>query len=279
MAMNVPAFPRHRSMPVSPPRPQARSGEPAERAPTGRADRPATHEARGPEPSTSGKQASHGVLRLLQEGHFRGVADVRLRMNFFDALAPREQAHRAESTRGVLTAFADELTARAGAISETLGSEAREALSTLAKSFEAATVEALAAFEASESSALEPLVAEVEAAFDVFLGSAQHLLAPSTAETTGTPETAGETSEDGGTAAMPTATDEQSGVSEFLSQLPDLLSQSVEALREAGTSSSLPPLSAPSGEGVAYEKFVAQYRETQASLLSSPLGSPIDLTA
>lgn len=33
---------------------------------------------------------SQGVLRLLQEGHFKGVADIRLRINFFDELAAVE---------------------------------------------------------------------------------------------------------------------------------------------------------------------------------------------
>lgn len=34
--------------------------------------------------------SAKGVLRLLQEGHFKGVADVRLRINFFDELQAME---------------------------------------------------------------------------------------------------------------------------------------------------------------------------------------------
>ena len=33
-----------------------------------------------------------GVIRLLQEGHFKGVSDVRLRINFFDEIAAIETA-------------------------------------------------------------------------------------------------------------------------------------------------------------------------------------------
>jgi len=32
-------------------------------------------------------ERQRGVIRLLQEGHFKGVADLRLRINFFDELA------------------------------------------------------------------------------------------------------------------------------------------------------------------------------------------------
>lgn len=39
--------------------------------------------------SESEQDKGSGVLRLLEEGHFKGVADVRLRINFFDELAER----------------------------------------------------------------------------------------------------------------------------------------------------------------------------------------------
>ncbi len=42
-------------------------------------------------PDTDQGKAS-GVIRLLEAGHFRGVADVRLRINFFDELSARAQA-------------------------------------------------------------------------------------------------------------------------------------------------------------------------------------------
>lgn len=39
------------------------------------------------EPSESNESESRGVMRLLAANHFRGVADVRLRINFFDELS------------------------------------------------------------------------------------------------------------------------------------------------------------------------------------------------
>jgi hypothetical protein len=43
-------------------------------------------------------KAPRGVLRLLQEGHFKGVADLRLRINFFDQLAAIGQGESGEES-------------------------------------------------------------------------------------------------------------------------------------------------------------------------------------
>ena len=40
----------------------------------------------------SSNTRAKGVLRLLEAGHFRGVADVRLRINFFDELSAKATA-------------------------------------------------------------------------------------------------------------------------------------------------------------------------------------------
>lgn len=43
-----------------------------------------------PDPTEEETQEAKGVFRLLQEGHFNGVADIRLRINFFEELAGSE---------------------------------------------------------------------------------------------------------------------------------------------------------------------------------------------
>ncbi|HUU85634.1 MAG TPA: hypothetical protein VM243_19215, partial [Phycisphaerae bacterium] len=51
-----------------------------------------------PEETASPKHDKHdgekvpGVIRLLEAGHFKGVADVRLRINFFEQLSARAEA-------------------------------------------------------------------------------------------------------------------------------------------------------------------------------------------
>ncbi len=43
-----------------------------------------------PDSTESDTQEARGVIRLLEEGHFKGVADIRLRINFAEELAGSE---------------------------------------------------------------------------------------------------------------------------------------------------------------------------------------------
>jgi hypothetical protein len=86
-----------------------------------------------------------GVIRLLQEGHFKGVADVRLRINFYDELSAQAAAAAAQSmTVGAgdlisnVTAKAQELVVGWG-----LGKDAQKAADDLLTQFEAAAQAAL----------------------------------------------------------------------------------------------------------------------------------------
>ncbi|NIP25500.1 MAG: hypothetical protein GWN67_24655 [Phycisphaerae bacterium] len=68
-------------------------------------EQPVTEKESAAEETTESSD-SQGVLRLLQEGHFKGVADIRLRINFFNELAAIEaeklQAIAEEQIEGIL---------------------------------------------------------------------------------------------------------------------------------------------------------------------------------
>ena len=56
------------------------------------------------EPTTEGEKTTgraNGVLRLLESGHFKGVADVRLRINFHEQLSPQAAAADPAEGKGV----------------------------------------------------------------------------------------------------------------------------------------------------------------------------------
>ena len=55
--------------------------------------------------SASPAEESRGVIRLLQEGHFRGVADVRLRINFAEELQGVQAARTSAILREQLPAL------------------------------------------------------------------------------------------------------------------------------------------------------------------------------
>ena len=46
-------------------------------------------------------EGQKGVLRLLQEGHFKGVSDVRLRINFHDEISAMESEQLMEKLTGL----------------------------------------------------------------------------------------------------------------------------------------------------------------------------------
>ncbi|MCH8966911.1 MAG: hypothetical protein IID43_04480 [Planctomycetes bacterium] len=122
-----------------------------------------------------------GVLRLLDEGHFRGVADVRLRINFFDELSAgaTRQAQAAvgdasSELRGEINRSVDELLTAIGTDDEN-AALIGEAIQT----FEASLAEAVSAFQSSDAPSTETLATEIQTAFDTLLATLTTTLLPS----------------------------------------------------------------------------------------------------
>ena len=102
-----------------------------------RRNRPVTKESQNPK---RGKRKCAGVIRLLEEGHFKGVADVRLRINFYEELSARAAASGTQAAEtgtadliGDVSAKAQELIAGWG-----LDEESQAAANDLLAQFESA---------------------------------------------------------------------------------------------------------------------------------------------
>ena len=183
-----------------------------------------TAEVTGQEP---GSEEQKGVIRLLQEGHFKGVADVRLRINFHDELvgikAAQTQAVTQEKVGGVLESV--------GGVVDSFLAE-----NELTEEEAAGVLEAKESFVQAVNGADEP-VSAVENAFAAFLEVLAGLVPPQPAESGPDWEGFIENLQSGFWGAMEDLTNALSAVS------------------------TLPPLAEPSGNGVAYEKFLAIYNE------------------
>ncbi|MEE8587321.1 MAG: hypothetical protein V3T83_20975, partial [Acidobacteriota bacterium] len=218
--------------------------------------RPRTHPKNG---RTDGTEASQkdsiniesrqpGVIRLLQEGHFKGVADVRLRINFHEILSSLQR--------------------------ESVSSVAEQEVPVLA----AAIASRVAEFLESEALSQEE-TAQVQSAVDEFKSQAQAL---SLAETDTAALRAGlglafqklvesirslalNTAESNPVAEPPSS--EGSNTSEiFLAELEEVFAESLQALTESLQGvQTLPELSQPRGNGAAYDKFLDIYREMQGA--------------
>jgi len=225
----------------------------------------------------SGTEASKGVLRLLQEGHFRGVADVRLRINFHEELtAAQSQAIKSGAAEPLATlpesvsSWMDGLL-ESGELAEDVASGVAE----LQEAFNARANELAGQFLRGAGLVESDLISGLRASFDVLVESLRSLLGggqtgPQEPVDQMVPVGDGElgvvAAETGGETGA--AEDETSPSSatlnpgESLDELIDLFNTALEQLSSALTTTRLlPPLSEPNGNGVAYEKFLAIYNE------------------
>ena len=193
-----------------------------------------------------------GVLRKLQEGHFKGVADVRLRINFADEIAAAESSATAAAATGALGDLAGAVNTQVtqlASLAEVTDDE-QTALGDAQAAFSLALADTTAA--AGETSPLdgEAIIDSVQDAFDVLIAALEPLLIPPPPEDPGDP-------------IEPPPDPLQALRDAFEAALVDL----TEALNPE---SSLPPISPPMGNGVAFEKFMAMYNELHAPAATDP---------
>ncbi len=196
-----------------------------------------------------------GVIRLLEAGHFKGVADVRLRINFHDQLE-RRAADKAADT---LRTGADELVkTTASKTDEVLTSfatdeGAREAVQASLDEFSESVDATLATASKADDLDLDAITSDLRAAFDDLVGGLRDLFGSTDVETFGVdaPVSVAQTAGD------PPAID---AFEAALTELTDAFDQALSSLIESVESSLyLPDPSPAPGNGSAYDKFLAIY--------------------
>ena len=231
-------------------------------------DSPGAAQIEEPQSEPKENDTDKGVLRNLLEGHFKGVSDVRLRINFFEELAAIEAAKvqtvAAEKVGGVLESVG-------GVVTEFVEGDNEltpEQITSVSELHEAFT-------KAAGESQNEP-VAYLTTAFDDFVKGLRDLFAPpvKTPEEATIPETEdGGTTESGGTTELPWET--------FLKDLQSAFTTASDELSKVVTDLQiLPELSEPNGNGVAYEKFLAIYNDLLGlgnSAAEQPMSEPVDV--
>lgn len=270
-----------------------------------------TTEPETTEQAESNSDEMAGVIRNLLEGHFKGVADVRLRINHFEQLAQiasenLKAAAEAEvvNVLDVVGSGIDNLpepgesfTAEAASGGETEPEPETVTVAGLHQEFDDTVNQSNGEFQSAQTPLADDLIAGIEDAFLVFIGALQDLLVPpaednasadeeivtTTNETQETPVTetgnqiGGESTEtqppliseteptgvetppdDEPQATESTEPGYQDILDEIINAFDAALIKLTEALNNIQT---LPDLSEPSGNGGAYEKFLAIYNE------------------
>jgi hypothetical protein len=243
-------------------------------------------------------EGTRGVIRLLQEGHFKGVADVRLRINFYDELNALEGEEIAEVLEDAISGVLESVTGAQGPT--VTGSETGEAepldILELQEAFAAAVNEAKEEFSGSQNQSKEELFLDIRGAFDGFVESLWAMYeqaiqssgqgGPDGGEEEGETIVTSEGGEEGteeltvtleggvdGTGGeavgensevtdVGVTSDVQSGFESYIANLTAAFEAAMDELaRRMDEVAVLPELSGPSGNGVAYEKFLEIYNE------------------
>ena len=195
-------------------------------------------------PPTMEPKAEGGVLSLLQQGHFKGVAAARLRVVHFDRLAALEPPAPSEADiEGATASLVDTASQQVANASDSLSEESRTALAAAVDSLR----DGLAAPDASVGSVAE-LRTQLESGVEAFVAAATPHLEPA-------------------------------AVASLSEALDASLLQSLEALDARAI---VPEPQRGNGNGVAFDRFMAQYQALvdSAAAMSEPVeGATADAPA
>ena len=227
-------------------------------------------------------EGQKGVLRLLQEGHFKGVADVRLRINFHDEISAMESEQLKLAADGEVDRFIKTVT-------DFLESQEQtdKDLTPVVDAFLADAENAKAKFLTEENPSIDTLINDLKAAIENLVAGLNGLI-PETAVEELAPlltekivETVIDTvkkeapvssvaneepvvTDEPGMNAPPLEAEEDvaAQIALLVEELTSLFDASASGLKDAlSHTSALPKLSEPTGNGVAYEKFLNIYNE------------------
>lgn len=238
---------------------------PQDSLPTAQIDEPSPTEPQSDIQNTDDIEEGKGVLRLLQEGHFKGVSDVRLRINFFDELAAIEA--------GKLQAVAEQ---KVNAVLESVGGIVDTFLAAeengLTEEQTAGVPELQETFVQAVSGYINEPVTDLNNAFEDFVEALRNLFAPPA-----------QTQEENTTTEAESPDAPELPWQKFIEDLQSAFTTTTNELTQAFAEIRiLPELSEPNGNGVAYEKFLAIYNElrglqtpTDGQKNSEPLDSAV----
>lgn len=217
-----------------------------------------------------------GVIRNLLEGHYRGVSDVRLRINFFDQLQSLNLEAGHETAQNELTSLLNEANLEFETLlsADVLSENQTSALIKLQQDFALALDELINRYSnnaAVEKSGFETDLSQI---FNTLKDSLNSLfVAPELEVTVLAEESPAELT----TAASATSEAEvevdtaPSPIEVFTDNMLTMLSSGFDSIRNAITSTNLlPELSPPNGNGRAYQKFMAIYNELQSAAAPTP---------
>lgn len=211
----------------------------------------------------SADSGQKGVLGLLEAGHFRGVADVRLRINLFEELSQAANAKAVSAAEEVAAALTSEITTQAQELfgSMIVDEEQNAALAELLSSFRAAVESSAQRDETQTAPDSAAMTESIRAAYETLVSDLGAVFGPA-------PEQASDPTTIAAESDLEAMGVETAGIAEApLAAALDSLTGSFEAalaqlVAETETAMFLPDPTPPeNGNGAAYAKFLAIYSQ------------------
>ncbi len=228
---------------------------------------------------------ANGVISLLQAGHFKGVADIRLRINFYDEIQALEsqnlKATASDSFEGFNQAVQEQITVlnESGLLNEDQTAALGAFLANLQNT--------QTGFLDGGDNSVQSLIERLENDFNSLLGLLNPP-APATEQESEPPagleeqipeilmaESPVEIPVEAESVTEEIAPEAEPTEPNPLQQLVQNFQESVQALidnlqSDLANTSALPPVSAPSGNGKAYAKFISIYESMLPSQNTKP---------
>ncbi|MBC8379755.1 MAG: hypothetical protein H8E62_11345 [Planctomycetes bacterium] len=229
------------------------------------------------------------VIRLLQAGHFKGVADIRLRINFYNELLELEEQNLKATASDGFEEFNQIVQEQIAGLNESglLDEDQTTALETFSENIESVQT----GFLESEGPSVESLAEGLQNDLDSIIA----LLNPSTpASEEEIPETPVSESPTESIVESPAEeitplaaetqpvpaepAEEANSLQQLIQSFQETLQTLIDALgSDLANTSALPPVSAPSGNGQAYAKFMSIYESMLISPTNIEPGEQLDV--
>ncbi|MHC4636192.1 MAG: hypothetical protein ACYTBP_07720 [Planctomycetota bacterium] len=239
---------------------------------------------------------AHGVLRLLQEGHFKGVADLRLRINFADEIAALESENIKAASADGAPALSDSVSGSVNSLVDQ-GIITQEQANEFIETFQQDIDLAIKNFHDSQDPATSGLVTDLTSVFDALVAAltaahqgqqtqSQDPTVPRSDSTQMSSDSVAQIQTDDTQPTDPPSQDPASDITAdnaltsdpvlaqgqvfdfqaFIDYLTDSFTDALdEFVNSLSSSGPLPELSEPNGNGKAYQKFLDIYNQMHAN--------------
>jgi hypothetical protein len=210
-----------------------------------------------------------GVLGLLQSGHFKGVAAVRLGINFHEQLSGLNQAPARTRLGAAARSLHEQVSGALEVYPQGASEEQVQLVTEARETFSDAIHTAMAGFKHGETgrdgtltgmqAAFDDLMLSLEAAFAAAEGESGTLIAATDAADETLQATIEGVVEEASAEVLDAV---PAGTVEYLATIGQLFNSWMEDRQsEMGAISTIPEFTAPKGNGIAFEKFMAIYRD------------------